>query len=112
VCAVSYGITLGLCYSVLKDENCDIYKLNLINVISDEFVSTVSGYDKIYFFEETAQRGGIAELLSLKLVSRGFKGEFKSFAIDNHFVSQATQTQQRELYSLDAKAIHKIITGG
>ncbi len=109
---VSYGYTFSSCYSVLKDKNISLVKLNLINYIDGTLLKAISKYKTVYFFEETSKIGSIGEYLSSELLKFGFKGEFKHYCVANEFVKQATQGEQREKYSLDAESILKITLGG
>ena len=73
---------------VVDDEKpiVDILKLNKIYPICDEIVELLLRYKEIYFFEETATRGGIGEMLGKLLLENGFKGVYKTFAIADEFV--------------------------
>ncbi len=112
IAVISYGYTFALCHSVLKDEKIDLVKLNLVNYLGDDLSERLMRYDKIYFFEETSKRGSIGEMIAAQLLCAGYKGKFKHIAIDNEFVKQATQSQQREKYLIDAKSIYDITIGG
>lgn len=91
-------ITYGRLYNnlvkaqkILADENikCDILKLTKIFPIDNEIIEHTKNYNKIIFFEEGIENGGIAEHLSARLIAESFIGKMKIVAI-NGFVKQAS----------------------
>ena len=105
ICVASYGVEFANCYNALKDKGCDLLKFNCINRFDKELIDKLSQYKSIFFFEETAQRGGIGEMLGSALLENGYKGTYNISAVANEFVKQATQQEQRSKYGLDAESI-------
>lgn len=103
---VSYG-TLSLeCVSAVESEleNTAVYKLNLINSFDDKLISELLKHKKIVVAEESGRDGGIAQKLSLILLERGFKGEYKSAATKG-FVSHASVETARKKSKVDVNSI-------
>lgn len=106
---ISYGYTFAECAVCLK--KVTLIKLNCINRLDDELIKKLLGYEKIFMFEESVKNGGIGSMLAEKLLSFGFKGSFKYTAINNCFVKQATQSEQRAEANLNAESIIKTVNG-
>lgn len=106
---ISYGITFGMCYSSKFRSRFDYVKLNCINSIDETLINELLRYKKILFFEETVKRGSISELLSLKLLERGFKGKFVDYTVKDEFVKQGNQNEQREDFCLGAESINGVL---
>lgn len=91
---ITYGRifdALAQAQKILSVQNapCDLLKLTQIFPLSDEIFKIAAGYDRVIFFEEGIQKGGIAEYLAAGLLTRGYKGEMHISAI-NGFVKQGT----------------------
>lgn len=86
--------------------NVDVIKLNKVYPLSNELIDTIDKYDKIYFFEEGVQRGGICEHIASKISSK-----FTINAIENKFVPPASISSAKAKLSLDDEAMFKIIVG-
>lgn len=102
-------ITFGrLYYSAKKllSINIDLLLLIQIHPLPKEAEKIIKGYDKIIFFEESIERGGIAEALALRLLKSGWSGEFKSKGVEG-FVKCADAERQIKLCGLDYEAMEK-----
>ncbi|MDD4698999.1 MAG: 1-deoxy-D-xylulose-5-phosphate synthase [Oscillospiraceae bacterium] len=114
---VSYGTTFADALIAKKhlseNGNNDIVvvKLNVINPLSDELINTLKGFKSIYFFEEGIKNGGVAQRLGSTLIEHGFKGFYKSIAVEG-FVAQATVSSLKKKYYLDSNAMIKIVSEG
>ncbi len=77
---------------VLRDKGTDItiVKLELIRPIPEEAVETAASFDRVYFFEEGIEQGGIGETFFMRLRDHGFKGSFELTGIKDRFVPQST----------------------
>ena len=109
---ISYGYSFASCYAALKSKSVDLIKLNLINSIDPELKARLVSYERIVFFEETSKKGSIGESVAAELLKIGYNGKFEHISVEKEFVKQATQSQQREKYSLDEKSIIEITLGG
>jgi 1-deoxy-D-xylulose-5-phosphate synthase len=94
ILAISYGREFSNVYKaqkILKQNDIEIssVKLNVITPISQELIGICLKYDKIYFFEEGIENGGVGQRLISCLVKNSYKGDFNLTAIDNNFVEQA-----------------------
>ncbi len=87
--------------------NVSVVKLNLIYPFSDELITALNKFQKIYFFEEGIKSGGIAEHLCAKMSSK----EFNIYAIEDEFVPCAKIDSALKKYKLDADSMVKIIKG-
>ena len=72
-------------------------------------MKTASGYEKLYFFEESEKSGGIAESLAARLLEIGYKGKYSIHAIDNRFVSHAEPSQTLSDCGLCSESITKVL---
>ncbi len=84
---------------------CDVLKLNMILPLSKEAVTEAKKYDKVYFFEESARRGGLGEECSDVLYSFGYSGRYKLYAVNTPIVRQASVEEQLRENELDAETI-------
>lgn len=91
--------------------NITVIKLNKIFPLSEKFTEELKAYDEIHFFEEGIKNGGIAELTAAKLLESGFKGKYKTHAVDNKFVSCATVSDAIKACGLDADSMINAMAG-
>jgi len=91
--------------------NIAIIKLNIINPLSDELINKLKNINSIYFFEEGIRNGGVAQKLGSKLMENGYKGFYKSIAVEE-FVAQATISSLKKKYHLDSDAMINIVSEG
>lgn len=94
-----------------KEINISVIKLTVINPLSAELINTLRNFKSIYFFEEGIKNGGVAQNLGLKLIESGYKGSYKSVAVEE-FAAQGAISSLRHKYNLDSEAMIKIISEG
>lgn len=116
IAIATYGNVFGYACKALeilkqKGISVKILKLNKIKPIDEKAVGILMDCDSIFFFEEGIRSGGAGEALALKLLEKGFKGDFKLQAINDCFVAHASVAQLLEQYELDTNGIVKLITG-
>ena len=87
----------------LQDIYTDILKLNVIYPIPERIMDIISDYRYVVFAEEAIKKGSISEHLCMMLSDSGFSGRYKTIAIENHIVKQATVSEQLHLLGLDAE---------
>lgn len=89
---------------VEKGIRIDFVKLNRIFPISDELVSVLDRYKKVFIFEEGIRNGGIGEHISGRT-----KSDCKITAIDGGFVPSMSVTAAKEWLGLDLSSMIKTI---
>ncbi|MCR5150690.1 MAG: 1-deoxy-D-xylulose-5-phosphate synthase [Clostridiales bacterium] len=111
--AVSYGRLFNTVRSVIEHAglNIDALQLFKISPIEKELFDIIGSYDNVILFEEGMKIGGIGEEIGFELCSRGFKGNFKLFAVSNSFVSHASVSQQLKQFGLDEDSISRDLIG-
>ncbi len=109
---VTYGRLFSEALECQAETNVNIMKLNKIYPLSDSLIDTLKSFKKIYVFEETAKSGGIGEHLSARLLSDGFKGEFRINAIDNQFVSQGETGELLKKCKIDSTSMINEVENG
>lgn len=103
---VTYGRLFSeACALQTEDNSFDIIKLNKIYPLERQLTEILATYQKISFFEETVQSGGIGEHLASKLLENGFKGEYSIHAVDNKFVPQGESSKILNELGLDSKGM-------
>lgn len=112
---VTYGrIFSHACIACDKLNNnsisCSVLKLNRIKPIDPNAVKSVLNSDKVFFFEEGIQNGGIGETFGEMLMENPYQGHFRLTAINNEFVQHAPVTRLYEKYNLDADGMYRICT--
>ncbi len=88
--------------------NVAVVKLNVINPLSDALMEKLLSFKNVLFFEEGILSGGVAEKCGFKLLLNGFRGKYKTQAVEG-FVKQAMVNSQRKKYGLDCDSIVKTI---
>ena len=88
--------------------NVSVIKLDTVYPLPDGFIDTLKEKKSIYFFEEGIEDGSIAEKTAAMLLKEGYRGKFKSLAV-NGFVKQASVDSQRKHFNLDTDSMIKII---
>lgn len=96
--------------TLLKEKNIEIsiLKLNRIKPIDEKAVSFASSYEKIFFFEEGMEEGGIGEHFLRILKQINFKGEYYLRGIHD-FVPHATVDETLKELLLDADGMCQMI---
>lgn len=110
---ISYGVEtfelLNAKEELLKDEiNVSVIKISKLNPLSEELISELAVFDRLFFFEEGILNGSVAEKIGVKLLQQGYKGIYRISAITD-FVKQASVESQRKRYGLDAESIVKTV---
>ena len=97
---------------ILKEKgfNITIIKLNRIRPIPEAAVELAAEFDKIYFFEEGMEIGGVGELFYYMLKNQEYKGNFELTAIKDKFVPQSTVDEALAELNLDCMGIVNKIT--
>jgi 1-deoxy-D-xylulose-5-phosphate synthase len=90
-----------------KGISSDFIKLNKIYPISKELCEKLKGYDKIYFFEEGMQSGGISE----HIVAKAGLQNFSITAVDDKFIPPMSIDAAHKKLGLDSESIVKLISG-
>lgn len=105
---VTYGRLYGeACTALRTKTDVSLLKLNKIYPLPDGVIDILKKYDNIYLFEETEKSCGIGEYLSARLLENSFKGEFKTYAVNNKFVPASSVSRALELNSLNFASIIK-----
>ena len=97
---------------ILKEKgvNVTIIKLNRIRPISEEAVQKAAEFEKVYFFEEGIETGGVGELFYYMLHDFDFKGKFELTGIKDKFVPQSTVEEALAELNLDCMGIVNKLT--
>ncbi len=106
-CVVTYGREFGEVHKAQEKAEFDILKLNRIYPIDEDAVKILLNYDSVSFFEESSLSGGIAEHLAQRLLSCGYSGSYRVFAVPDEFVPAATVKSQLKKYGLDSDSVIK-----
>ncbi len=106
---VTYGRLFSEAIEAQKIGSFDIIKLNKIYPLSENLIKTLSKYENIQIFEETAKSGGIGEHIVSDLANTDFKGKVQIHAIDSKFVPAASVSAALTLNGLDKDAILRSI---
>ena len=86
----------------------NVLKLNRIRPIDRGAVSAAAAADRVFFFEEGVERGGVGEHFYYLLGQAGFAGVFRLRAIDG-FVPQATMAETLNSLGLDDRGMIEMI---
>ncbi len=111
IAVIAYGHTFSECANALSDKKVSLIKLNCVNNISAELIEVILKHKKVFVFEEAVESGSIGTIIADKLLEKGYNGSFKHFAIDNCFVKQASQVEQREQAKLNKEFILNFVNG-
>ena len=94
--------------------SCDLLKLTKIFPIARDIISEISGYKRIFFFEESMSEGSISEKIGDLLAESAYKGDYTRVTA-NCFVKQASVRSALEQLGLTdekmAELIRKKING-
>ena len=110
---VTYGRLFSnacLALSSLKERGIDvgIVKLNRILPLDPEIVQTALAAERIFFFEEGIERGGVGERFASMLNRAGYSGSFRLRAVDG-FVPHETMEQALAQLGLSAEGMTEMI---
>ncbi len=92
-----------------KDKHAHIYKLMRVHPLPEGLVNDLLKYEKIIFAEEGITSGGIGEHVLSKLISEGYKGEYKHVGVNSNNLTHASIPQLKQLYKLDEKSLQELI---
>ncbi len=93
-----------------KGTDITIIKLDKIRPIPEDAVEAASKFDKVYFFEEGMEQGGIGETFYMRLRDYGFNGSYEFTGIKDKFVPQSTVSEALEDLGLDCTGmVNKIL---
>lgn len=87
-----------------------VLKLNRIHPIPPKALEIAMRYQLVLFFEESAERGGLAEQFGAQLLQKRFYGKYESYAID-HALSACTVEEGLKQCGLDVDGMIKRIVG-
>ncbi len=107
---VTYGRLFSEACSTLENADVSVLKLNKIYPLNKEITEILLNYKYVYFYEETEKSGGIGESVAELLLSYGFKGIFKHFAVDNKFLASMSVKEAIRENKLDSESMIKEIT--
>lgn len=109
ILAVTYGRITNNAIRAASRMKIDLLQLVKIYPIVENSVESVEKYEKVIFFEEGIMSGGIGEKLAFELMKRGWKGKYKTVAVENRFVSYAEVDSQLAKFNLDTDGMIKEI---
>ncbi len=93
-----------------KGKKVTVIKLNRIKPISEAAVEKAAEFERVYFFEEGIETGGIGEMFFFMLRDFGFKGDFELTGIKDKFVPQSTVDEALSDLGLDCCGIVNKLT--
>ncbi len=85
----------------------DTYCLLTIYPFSDKLVYSLLNYEKLYIYDPTSTKDGFITKLLETLVSKGFKGEVKTYSIEPQFVNHSSKNEQLTSLGLDIETVYK-----
>lgn len=106
---ITYGRITNYAVKAAKNLKIDLLQLVKIYPIVENSVESAENYDKIVFFEEGIQSGGIGEKFGFQLLKNGWKGKYKIVAVDNSFVSYGETEEKLSRLKLDTKGIIEVV---
>jgi 1-deoxy-D-xylulose-5-phosphate synthase len=99
--------TIGL----LKEEcPLSLLKLTRIYPIPHEVLRIAAGYQRVIFYEECSQNGGIAQQFEAALMERRFFGKYESHAIDG-FIPTCSVADGLKMHGLDVAGMVAAVQG-
>lgn len=111
VLAVTYGRISVNCAEAAYNSGADFLRLVKINPLSEEITRIVSDYDRVVFFEEGSKNGGVAEGLTVGLMSGECRTRVEIVAVNGEFVPAASVGEQFEMYGLTALQMTEKLRG-
>ena len=102
---ITYGRITQFAVAAAKQEKIDLLQLVKIYPIVEKSVESAEKYDKVIFFEEGIMAGGIGEKFAFELMKRGWRGDYKTVAVENCFVGYGETDSQLAKYKLDTKGM-------
>ena len=111
---ITYGREISCVFSAVKELYkkqvvCDVMKLNVIAPLDAQSVcEALSKYDEVFFFEEAARVGSVAERLGAAIAEQGIKCRYHIRAVDG-FVPHGDTKTLLKLCGLDEQSIEDAI---
>ena len=110
--AVTFGREFSNVYEAMNNTGgFETVKLNRVFPLAEGLADRLLAKKRIVFFEESSESGGIGEKVAALLCEKGYKGSFKTVAV-NGFVPAATQKRDDEIFGLDMGSVEKIMSDG
>ena len=108
---ITYGrLFSDACEALKVCKNLSVVKLNRVFPLSDIFITELSKYSEIHFFEEGIKSGGIGEHCAARLLEKGFDGKYVIHAIEK-FVPQSAVSAGIKNCGLDTESMIKAVGG-
>ena len=111
-------VTFGRIFSSMWNASCrlsamgiqvDVMKINRIKPLDLDMIRQAAEYQKIYFFEEGMEAGGVGEHFCRLLYESKYHGDFSLTGIGDSFVQQASVERELEWNGLDENSMVKIV---
>ena len=114
VAIVTYGRLFAESYKAhkkLKEQGIStkIIKLNIIVPAPEEAVEALQGVEKVFFFEEGVQSGGVGESFASVILENKLSPEFYHTAFPDCFVKQGKTDSILKQYKLDCDGMVDVI---
>ena len=114
VAIVTYGRIFAESYKAyrkLKEQGIStkIIKLNIIVPAPEEAVEALQGVEKVFFFEEGVQSGGVGESFASVILENKLSPEFYHTAFPDCFVKQGKTDSILRQYKLDCDGMVDVI---
>lgn len=106
---ITYGRISLYAFEAAEKTDADVLQMVKIFPIVEKSVEIAEKYEKIVFFEEGIQSGGIGEKFGMELLKSGWRGKYEIKAVFNKFVSYSDTDKQLAEYELDKNGIIKIM---
>lgn len=106
-CLVTYSRLFSFAAEAYERVKADgkklkIVKLNRILSIDPQAITEAAGCNRVLFFEEAYEHGGVGEHFSFELYQQGFKGIFELHAIQDPYLPHAPMFRALEQLGLTA----------
>lgn len=106
VCLVTYGRQFAECARAAQQlDNAFVLKLNKIKPIDVQCVRALSGVQRVYFYEEAVESGGVGDHFAALLAQNGVHCDFVHRCAKESFVKQAPVAHQIRHFGLDTDSI-------
>jgi 1-deoxy-D-xylulose-5-phosphate synthase len=112
---ISHGFIGEVMHELINNETFNHYfshlDLALIKPLNKELIKNIfSSYENIFVIEESAEIGGVGEMIKVAAFDHNFCGTIKNIAIPDLFVEHATIEEQRKKLNLNLDFIKQEIT--
>lgn len=108
---ITYGRITSFALKAAAEIGADVLQLVRIYPIVEKTVEIAEKYDKIVFFEEGIQSGGIGEKFGVELLMRRWNGTYRINAVADSFVSYNETERQLVIYKLDTDGMIEVMGG-